>query len=197
MVTFIKIIGSFIVCGSVYYIYVNRERIRRKLKDLCSKHNGCDLSDQVEMGAFSAFLPYANDFDGLYEPLYKGAKGLRNKERMLNTFNEWSLRMRKVCIASPELYSWWNSVVADLDALDEKALQARLGVVLDMLQKVGIVRDSRSELIADKVTSLYYLEVDDETWSTGEKLVVDSPCWYLPTTPPRIIEKGYCIKKDK
>jgi hypothetical protein len=105
------------------------------------------------------------------------------------------LRIQKVCRTSPELNSWWNVVVANLDSLDEKAIQARMGMIADLLQNGGIVRDNRSELVADDETSLYYMEVDDEVWSVGDKLKVDSPCWYLPTTPPRIIEKGYCIKK--
>ena len=195
MLTIIKLLGAIVVCGSAYYLYVNRKHLKKKLKGLCSEEHQfvslCHADEQV----FNAFLPYANEFDGLYEPLFKGAKGLRNKERMLNTINEWSLRIKKVCRTSPELNSWWDSIVAHIDTLDEKAIQARMGMITDFLQNVGIVRDSRSELIADEETSLYYMEVDDEVWSVGDKLYIDSPCWYLPTTPPRIIEKGYCIKK--
>jgi len=195
MVTIIKLLGAIVICGSAYYLYVNRRQIKKKLKGLRSKEHYIIALRHADDQVFNAFLPYANDFDGLYEPLFKGAKGLRNKERMLNTINEWSLRIQKVCCTSPELNSWWNVVVANLDSLDEKAIQARMGMIADLLQNGGIVRDNRSELVADDETSLYYMEVDDEVWSVGDKLKVDSPCWYLPTTPPRIIEKGYCIKK--
>jgi len=195
MVTIIKLLGAIVICGSAYYLYVNRRQIKKKLKGLRSKEHYIIALRHADDQVFNAFLPYANDFAGLYEPLFKGAKGLRNKERMLNTINEWSLRIQKVCRTSPELNSWWNVVVANLDSLDEKAIQARMGMIADLLQNGGIVRDNRSELVADDETSLYYMEVDDEVWSVGDKLKVDSPCWYLPTTPPRIIEKGYCIKK--
>ena len=195
MVTIIKLLGTIVICGSAYYLYANRRQLKKKLKSLCSKKHDIIALSHADVQVFNAFLPYANDFDGLYEHLFKGAKGLRNKERMLNTINEWSLRIKKVCRTSPELNGWWDVVVANLETLDEKAIQARMGMITDMLQNGGIVRDKRSELIADEETSLYYMEVDDEVWSVGDKLKVDSPCWYLPTTPPRIIEKGYCIKK--
>lgn len=197
MVVHVTLLGTIIVCAGAYYIYSRREQLKKKIINARQKRGKHTSIKEAEAEVIKAYLPHANSFDGLYEPLYKGAKGLRNKERMLNTLNEWSIRMRSVARESPELRSWWDAVVSDVNNLDVETIQTRMNVVLALLKKGGVIRDSRSELVADEDTSLYYTEADDEIWSVGDKLKVDSPCWYLLTTPPRIIEKGYCILNNK
>ena len=61
-----------------------------------------------------------------------------------------------------------------------------------MIENCGILRDEKTELVADKNTNLYYQHVDGIMFELEQRLMVESPCWYMPTNPVRIIEKGYC-----
>jgi len=56
----------------------------------------------------------------------------------------------------------------------------------------GIIRDDRKELIVREDTSMYYQQSNGVPLNIGKQIRVESPCWYLPTTPVRVLEKGYC-----
>ena len=61
-----------------------------------------------------------------------------------------------------------------------------------MIKKCGIIRDDRKELIVREDTSMYYQQSNGVPLNIGKQIRVESPCWYLPTTPVRVLEKGYC-----
>lgn len=139
-----------------------------------------------------AFSPYAENFEGLYEKLYKASEGLIPSERKRNVLTEWDIRMGNIGNAPACLKQWWMTVVADKDTLSDESLQDRAKRVLEMLHGCKIIRDDRKELTATGDTTRYYQCADGETWSVGQTLRVTVPCWYLPVSPTRILEKGYC-----
>ena len=142
--------------------------------------------------AIDAFLPFANNFDGVYEPLFRGAHGRLRRERMLNTINQWKIRMQKPVGTSTDLNAWWKTVVENVDCLHDEALQQRMKDILEFIEQAGIVRDNHDVFIATEDTTIFYQCADEQQILSGASLQVESPCWYLHTTPPRIVEKGFC-----
>ena len=91
-----------------------------------------------------------------------------------------------------ELRGWWSTIIDEKVILNADELQKRAGQVVSMIENCGILRDEKTELVADKNTNLYYQHVDGIMFELEQRLMVESPCWYMPTNPVRIIEKGYC-----
>lgn len=139
-----------------------------------------------------AFLLYADNFQGLLETMYKASVDSISHERMKNVLMEWDIRMGNIAQSPICLRSWWATVIVGYESLTDKELQGRARSVVQMILSSGIVRDDKTEIVAVEDTGLYYQHVDGETWSVGQKLSVESPCWYLSSSPVRIIEKGYC-----
>ncbi len=139
-----------------------------------------------------AFLMYANDFQGVYEPMYQASVGAISFERMRNVLKEWNIRMGNIGQPPICLKSWWLTMVADCDTLTAKELQARCQQVIQMILASGIIRDDQTEIMAKTETGMYYQKSNNISIESGQKLRIESPCWYLPSNPVRIVEKGYC-----
>lgn len=138
------------------------------------------------------FLRYADNFQGLYEPMHKASAGTFSHERMRNVLMEWDIRINNIGNIPISLKSWWSTIWTGNDEISDDELQGRAQRVIQMIFSSGIVRDNRTELVVEADTERFYQHSDDLIWTEGQKLRVESPCWYIQCTPVRIIEKGYC-----
>ena len=179
--------------GSAYLAYMNRDRL---LRFLISKQEKKPKRKEKPRDAMKevceTFLLYADNFQGLFEPMYKVSIGTISMERMRNVLKEWDIRMGGIVQAPICLRSWWATVITNIDTLSMDELQNRSKLVVEMIHACGIVRDSQTELVAKENTGLYYQHADGKQLVVGQTVRVESPCWYLPVSPVRIIEKGYC-----
>lgn len=196
MSTIKNIVTAAVVIGGVYLVYANRKRLQnlfgtRKNNTLNGRVGGNDIVDPMS-GVYKNFILYADIFQGLYEPMFKASVGSISQERIKNVFAEWNIRMKGINNISIELRGWWSTIIDDKITLASNELQKRAEQVVNMIENCCILRDERSELVADNNTNLYYQHVDGIMFEQGQKLRVESPCWYMPTNPVRIIEKGYC-----
>ena len=196
MSTIKNIVTAAVVIGGVYLVYANRKRLQnlfgtRKNNTVNGRVGGNDIVDPMS-GVYKNFILYADIFQGLYEPMFKASVGSISQERIKNVFAEWNIRMKGINNISIELRGWWSTIIDDKITLTSNELQKRAEQVINMIENCGILRDGNSELVADNNTNLYYQDVDGIMFEQGQKLRVESPCWYMPTNPVRIIEKGYC-----
>lgn len=196
MSTIKNIVTAAVVIGGVYLVYANRKRLQnlfgtRKNNTVNGRVGGNDIVDPMS-GVYKNFILYADIFQGLYEPMFKASVGSISQERIKNVFAEWNIRMKGINNISIELRGWWSTIIDDKITLTSNELQKRAEQVVNMIENCCILRDERSELVADNNTNLYYQHVDGIMFEQGQKLRVESPCWYMPTNPVRIIEKGYC-----
>lgn len=196
MSTIKNIVTAAVVIGGVYLVYANRKRLQnlfgtRKNNTVNGRVGSNDIVDPMS-GVYKNFILYADIFQGLYEPMFKASVGSISQERIKNVFAEWNIRMKGINNISIELRGWWSTIIDDKITLTSNELQKRAEQVVNMIENCCILRDERSELVADNNTNLYYQHVDGIMFEQGQKLRVESPCWYMPTNPVRIIEKGYC-----
>lgn len=186
--------------GGALVAYAYRDKLKEIINPKGGKKSGKkpadnkqrSKSDNAMTDVCNAFVEYAENFSGLYETMYKASIGTISMERKRNLLTEWDLRMDNLVKAPGCLKGWWASVVIDKDSLTDEELQHCAQQILDMVLACKIVRDQRNELVADADTAQYYLCEDGSSWEVGQKLRVKSPCWYIPCSPPRILEKGYC-----
>ena len=183
-----------VLLGTAYLAYTNRKQLlgilrpeRKKKPKRRETKTGNAMNEVCQ-----AFLMYANDFQGVFEPIYQASVGAISFERMRNVLKEWDIRMKNIAQAPIGLKSWWSTMVADSDTLAAKELQERCQQIVQMIQASGIIRDERTEIVAKEDTGMYYQEANGATIENEQRLHIDSPCWYLPSNPVRIIEKGYC-----
>ena len=181
-----------VIAGATYVAYVYRDRIRKfilEMKDKLSQKEPEQPAPDPIQEVCKAFLPYANRFEGLYEPLVKASLATISEERAGNVLEEWRIRFSGIGPSAPScLKSWWVSV-AGAHGLTP---QERAGRILDMVFSCNIVRDGKKEFTAAADTILYYQEAGGKAWKEGDRLRVESPCWYVPGEPVRILEKGFC-----
>lgn len=183
-----------LVLGTAYIAYANRKRLLKLLvfgKDKKPMKREKETSNAMTE-VCQAFLMYADNFQGLFETMYKASIGSISHERMRNVLQEWDIRMGNIAQAPIGLRSWWATIIADSNQLTDRELQGRARNVAQMILSCGIVRDDRAEVVAAEDTGMYYQHIDGGKWNVGQKLSVESPSWYLPSNPVRIIEKGYC-----
>lgn len=199
-----------ILLGCASIVYWKREDIKKFIsskKDVINKkglfklfpskktnvfEEEADEVDTAMVDVQKAFLMYADNFRGLYETMYKASKGIISQERVKNVLTEWNIRMENIPNIPIELKSWWTTVKIGDESLPYDELQNRAKEVIKMINNCGVVRDNRSKFVAEEDTSLYYQESNDAELVIGQKLHIDSSCWYIATEPVRIIEKGYC-----
>lgn len=183
-----------VLLGTAYLAYVNRKRLLRLLvleqgKKLTRKEYRHDAMTDV----CKEFLMCADNFQGIFETMYKASVGSISPERIRNVLLEWNIRMGGIAQASISLRSWWATVIADFDNLSDEELRERAKRIVQMVLSSGIIRDDRKEMVAVQDTTMYYQNSDEGEWDMGQQLHIESPCWYLPSSPARIIEKGYCV----
>lgn len=180
--------------GTACLIFANRKRLRsflqpeKKKKSQRSKKKTGNAMTEV----CQTFLMYAENFQGLYEPMYRASIGAISQERMMNVLAEWDIRMNNIGQDAVCLKSWWATVITNCDRLSNLELQDRSRLVVEMIQSCGIIRDDLTEMVAKKDTGMYYHLSDGDRLLVGQQLRIESPCWYLPSCPVRVIEKGYC-----
>ena len=175
----------------IYSLVINIKRILQPGVDENSERKDVEINEAMTK-VCESFLMFANNFQGVYEPMYKASVGGISLERMRNVLRTWDIRMGNICQPPICLRCWWATVVADSDTLAVQDLQERCQQVVQMILESGIVRDDKNEFVASTDTGVYYQELDNRKIERGQNLRVDSPCWYLPSNPIRIIEKGYC-----
>ena len=179
--------------GVAYLMYKNRDVLfkQRKLSyDSRNKKNKNSTTDAMAV-VCDAFLTYADNFQGLFEPIYQASVNTISYERKKNVLVEWNIRMGGIGAAPVCLIRWWETIVKDLESLPDMELKKRAQNVVQMIGSCGIIRDNRLELTASERTPIYYQQVEGFSWEIGQQLRVESPCWYVPSSPVRIIEKGY------
>ncbi len=187
---------AVILIGSAYLAYVNRERLKRFLagdseEKSKPKRKATSSTNAIEE-VCQAFLLFADNFQGVFEPLYKASINGISLERKRNVFMEWDIRMGNIGNAPFSLKSWWSTISNDIAHSSDDELQDSAKTAIDMIKKCGIIRDDRKELIVREDTSMYYQQSNGVPLNIGKQIRVESPCWYLPTTPVRVLEKGYC-----
>lgn len=183
-----------ILCGATYVVYKNRVRIRKFVKRYLDKKHAKNhiFANNAMTDVCNAFIIYASNFQGIFEPMFKASQGIISKERKYNTLVEWNIRMDNISKAPVCLTGWWATVIAGKETLSDEELQCRASMVMEMLAAAGIVRDDRQTLVTMADTSMYYQSSDNLSWTVGQELRIESPCWYIPCSPVRILEKGYC-----
>lgn len=190
-----NIFSAVCILGGIFLVYANRRRLLN-LFVLPDENEAKDKQDKGDDRAMAdvckSFIMYADIFQGLYEPMYKSSVGKIQQERMNNVLAEWDIRMNSIRNIPVGLRGWWATIIANKDTLSYNELLARSQNVIRMIEKCGIIRDKQSELIAKSDTNQYYQHVDDIMFEVGLQLRIESPCWYLPGNPVRIIERGYC-----
>ncbi len=195
MSTIKNILSATVLLGGACLVYANKDKLFRRFishkpeEDKSSQEKG---GTGVLKEVCQSFIMYSDVFQGLYEPMFKASLGRLSFERMRNVLTEWDIRVKSIGNAPVSLCEWWATVVADIDVLPNKEMQARAVMTMQMIDNCGIVRDNKTDFVADDETCRYYQHVDGLIFKTGQKLRVESPCWFMPTQPVRIIEKGYC-----
>ena len=185
---------AFVILGTACIAYVNRERIKKILlgETEAPKRNrprkGVNAMEEVRQ----AFLMFADNFQGLYEPMYKASIGTISFERKLNVLMEWDIRINSIGNLPVSLKGWWSTIVANLSSLSDDELQKRATTVIEMVKSCNIIRDQKTQLTVNEETMSYYQRSDGNNLVKGQKIHVETPCWYLDSTPVRILEKGYC-----
>lgn len=183
-----------ILCGVAYVVYRNRATIRKFIKQYFKKNSGKNfvLVNAAMTDVCNAFITYASNFQGIFEPMFKASQGIISQERKYNTLLEWNIRMNNIKKAPACLKGWWATIIADKETLSDEELQRRASMVMKMLEASGIIRDDRQTLVAMTDTAMYYQNLDNVSWNVGQELRIESPCWYMQCSPVRILEKGYC-----
>lgn len=187
-------IVAFLLLAIVYLAYVNRKWLlnlilpkKNKEPEGKAKKTWNAMTDVSE-----SFLLYADSFQGLFGTMYKASVDAISYERKRNVLMEWDIRMGSQTQVPIGLKSWWSTVIANIDTSSDKELQDSAQSVIEMIRLSGIVRDKQTEIVAAENTGIYYQHSEGAKWNVGQKLRIESPCWYLPSNPVRIIEKGYC-----
>lgn len=181
-----------LLLGTAYLAYVNRKQLLRILRPQQEKKPKRRETGNAMTEVCQAFLMYADNFQGLLETMYKASVGVISEERKRNVLREWDIRMKNIAQAPIGLKSWWSTVIADCETMSDKELLERAQQIIQIIQSCGIVRDDRSEIVAEEDTGIYYQHATGNKLISGQTLRIESPCWYLPCKPVRIIEKGYC-----
>lgn len=185
---------TIVLLGTVGLVYYNRERLKRILSGDLEKNP--QKNPKMAMNAMGevceTFLLFADNFQGIYEPMYQASLGKISFERKLNVLVEWDIRMNNIGKLPVTLKSWWSTIVANLSSLSSDELQQRTSSVIEMIKSCNIIRDDKTELTVSENTLLYYQRSDGGALVAGQKVRVETPCWYLNSTPVRILEKGYC-----
>lgn len=185
-----------IVAGAAYEVYRNRKRIveffQARYGRRANQRQPLVEVDSALAEVCPAFLMYADNFQGLYETMYKASQGRISRERMNNVLLEWDIRMDNIPNAPVALKSWWATVIDNATVLSDSEAQERAKRVVQMVYSCGIIRDAKTTIVAAADTSMFYLSSTDENWHEGQRLRIESPCWYMQTKPIRVIEKGFC-----
>ena len=195
MSTIKNVVIAVAALGGISLLYFNRKQIFGKNNLPKGSKNRVVSEEQdndVMTCVYKAYLMYADNFQGLYEPMFNASLGAMSQERIINVLKEWNIRMNNIKNIPIELKGWWSTIIADIDILSYYERQMRSTEIIKMIEKGCIIRDNRSELIADNDTNQYYQNDDCSKFLIGQKLRVETPCWYLPCNPVRVIEKGYC-----
>ena len=184
-----------LLLGTAYLAYVNRKQLLRILRPQQEKKpkRSARETGSAMTEVCQAFLMYADNFQGLLETMYKASVGAISEERKRNVLSEWDIRMKNIAQIPIGMKSWWSTVIADSETLTDKTLQERAQQVIQMILSCGIVRDEKTEMVSQEETCMYYENSDGSQLVAGQKMRIESPCWYLPGNPVRIIEKGYCV----
>jgi hypothetical protein len=193
-----KVLKIFLILvllsGILCYVYVNRKKLIALIRSFRDEKS--QLIPPIRQITASeegkAFIFYADNFQGLYETLYKASQGVISAERMKNVLTEWDIRMGNISQAPASLSQWWSTLIAGYDSSTGEELQSRAQLIFQMIQSSGIVRDEKKEFIAADDITMYYQTLEGALLTPGQKIRVESPCWFLPGNPVRIIEKGLC-----
>lgn len=192
--TIYNIISASLI-GGAGLVYVSQKRLRRLFEPRKRNHgNSRDMAgnDDAMNKVYKSFIMYADVFQGIYEPMFQASSGKVSQERIKNVFTEWDIRMNSIKNIPIELRGWWSTIIANKDVLPYEKLQQQAVKVIRLVEQSGIIRDQQLEMFADNNTNQYYQHVDGIVFELGQRLRVESPCWYISTNPVRIIEKGYC-----
>lgn len=185
-------IAAILAGGIACLAYAYRKWMLRPRNSNHESGKKAHTADDALTEVCQNFLMYADNFQGLYEPMYKVSVGSISQERMKNILMEWDIRMGNISNAPISLKSWWATMIAGYEDLPANELQKRATSIVQMIFTAGIVRDDRKDLVASQDTVMYYHNPEGIKWEKGQKLHVEAACWYMPCVPVRIIEKGFC-----
>lgn len=181
------------IIGIVFLAFVYRKRyMAMRSTRAHDKEKENDVNAIAIADVCSEFILFADIFRGIYEPMYKASKGMISHERIKNTFLEWNIRIESINKRYERLRCWLTAITEGIENLSMEELQGRALQIMDMIGQCGIRRDNRTELICDEDTGMYYDTHNESIMKCGKRLRVESPSWYINSTPVRIIEKGYC-----
>ena len=106
----------------------------------------------------------------LKQAINKTLFAVSTQERIKNVFAEWNIRMKGIKNIPIELRGWWSTIIDEKVILNADELQKRAGQVVSMIENCGILRDEKTELVADKNTNLYYQHVDGIMFELEQRL---------------------------
>lgn len=182
-----KILRNLISLAAGVSVGALAYRFRKELSQTCRIILGKikqDKSVECDNPPFDTFSVYAERFSGMYEPLYKAANSADEK-KLLKLIEQWGVRVASQ--SSSELSSWWNlSVEHNGFSLLQKA-----EAILSMIEKNGIIRDSRKLFKVTTNDFQLYRNIDNEELSLESKVNVITPCWYINSNPIYVVEQGY------
>ena len=185
---------AIVLIGAVCLTYVNRGRLKKFLfRNSRESINGNPQTVNALKEVCQSFIMFADNFQGIYEPMFKASMGEISFERKKNVLIEWDIRINNIGKLPITLKGWWSTIIANLSSLPDDELQKRAILVIDMIKSCNIIRDKRTDLAVDETTLLYYQRSDGGALVIGQNVHVETPCWYLDSTPVRILEKGYCV----
>lgn len=148
--------------------------------------------------AYKEFEPHAENFEGLFEPIVKIVNNTFSKERIVNTLEEWDIRISNLPGNNTEIKKWWENEIYNgtpFNSVSRKSLIKKTKKIQHFLLGNGVIRDNRTNFTATSDMNIYYQTNDLEDLEIGEEYTIETPCWYIPYSPDRVIEQGYCYKK--
>ena len=198
MSTIKNILSATVLLGGACLVYANKDKLFRRFishkpeEDKSSQEKG---GTGVLKEVCQSFIMYSDVFQGLYEPMFKASLGRLSFERMRNVLTEWDIRVKSIGNAPVSLCEWWATVVADIDVLPNKEMQARAVMTMQMIDNCGIVRDNKTDFVADDETCRYYQHVDGLIFkrdkNSGLNLLVGSCQLNRFASLKKVIVKSY------
>lgn len=118
-----------------------------------------------------------NIFAPVLEPLYL-VKENRIKAKSGILF-DWEMRVQNLPQAT-ELNNYWRRKFNCYEVWTDEHYIKMTTDLLSIMELVGIVRDSRKELIFDEETTEFYLpksQIELNSFKNGDVAVIEQPCW--------------------
>lgn len=172
------IAGGIILVGAAAYAGY---RIYKKLSLANSEQTDEDKAKEE-------FAASAGAFSGLYEPLYKMAKG--GAKYRAGVIGDWAVRTKNLENAD-HYCALWGTKLADAASWDSEQALVKINELLSFVRDAGVLRDNTELITVDGNTYKNYVAFDGERIESGSQALVKAPYWFISD---KILEKGMIEK---